>query len=214
MLLSTQLFAQTQDSKSNQINSVKSKTNLKTAKVYQSRENRNDKKYVITVGAIGYNFGTGTNNYEVGYHYKQNRIIGLQYQEFRNSLPIFSSTRDEDESDYERNRKGHALLLSYKAFAKNSLYLKSSLYHRIQERVDKNSSAQRDQREFNKLSYEDMGLLFSIGNQWQWKNFTLGADWIGMSTVLAIINQEGDYKIEGRDLADWTLLNFYMGYSF
>jgi hypothetical protein len=184
-------------------------------KTQESRENRKDKNYLITAGAIGYNFGTGTNNFEFGYHYKPNKIIGLQYQEFRNSTPFFSSTREEDISDYERNRKGHALILSYKSMLQNSFYIKTSLYHRVQERVKESDSiSTSENEEFQKVRYEDTGLLFTLGNQWQWENFTLGCDWIGMSTVLAILNQEGDYKVDNRELAEYTLLSFYIGYAF
>ena len=177
---------------------------VESKKDISSKENRKKLNYIFTAGAIGTNFGTGTNNYEFGYFYKPNRILGLQYQEFRNTTSILK----QNESDYERNRKGHALLLSYKAFGQGSFYIKSSMYHRIQERVDKQEG------EFKKVHYEDLCFLFSLGNQWQWKNFNLGIDWIGLSTVLGIINQEGDYKLENRDLAEWTLLNLYIGYAF
>ena len=31
------------------------------------------------------------------------------------------------------------------------------------------------------LIYEDVGTGFRVGNEWQWENFTMGCDWVGVS---------------------------------
>lgn len=63
-------------------------------------------------------------------------------------------------------------------------------------------------------------ISISIGNQWQWENFTLGTDWIGFGTSLPISSSAS--RAEGGTVPDQyrkvgsagSLLRFYLGFAF
>jgi hypothetical protein len=74
-----------------------------------------------------------------------------------------------------------------------------------------------------------VALNFQIGNQWQWSNFTLGCDWIGLSLPLTKSIYEETYSPSSPTYyRDWAahdqdlivkgthinLLRFYLGASF
>ena len=80
------------------------------------------------------------------------------------------------------------------------------------------------------LSGESIYAKFSIGNQWQWENFTLGCDWIGASIPLSHkITQARTFDKNLNNIADdsylrddrermkssyLTAVTFYLGASF
>ncbi len=70
-----------------------------------------------------------------------------------------------------------------KLFTGNSFYLKLGIdYRRIDYRYEDPVLGSN----YEKTSFlgNTLGAAFLIGNQWQWQNFTFGADWIGLSGPL------------------------------
>jgi len=63
-------------------------------------------------------------------------------------------------------------------------------------------------------------ISISIGNQWQWENFTLGTDWIGFGTSFplssAATGAEGGAVPDhyGKVGSAGSLLRFYLGFAF
>lgn len=73
-------------------------------------------------------------------------------------------------------------------------------------------------------------LDLAIGNKWQWSNFTLGCDWIGVMVPIAQISKKDDLTDDGslsrsdqnhkdtaNELAKVTnlqFLRFYLGVAF
>ena len=75
----------------------------------------------------------------------------------------------------------------------------------------------RDQYDSNTYAYiegeavrkRDGTLTVDIGNQWQWKNFTLAMNWIGINYQII-----GDDKFSNKSGTTANLLNFNIGMSF
>lgn len=110
---------------------------------------------------------------------------------------------DEEEGDEEYQT---VVGLQYKHFTGNSFYLAPELFYiNYTENDDTPSFFDRKDERITAL-----GLSFKIGNQWQWKHFTVGCDWVGLGRTLIHFNRTDDFL---SDLS-FTLLNVYVGWSF
>ena len=125
----------------------------------------------------------------------------------------FTDLDDNDVYDDFEQEGGTVYSMDVKIFTGNSFYVKPGIYYRKQTDVLSwiyNSSA--DNWAANeKAEIEDIGINFRIGNQWQWDNFTLGCDWIGLSRTVSKLSETGnteDLEVSG------AALNFYLGLSF
>ncbi|WP_374077267.1 hypothetical protein [Bdellovibrio bacteriovorus] len=168
-------------------------------------------------------FGSGANGTSqsaiiAGYHLDRNSIIQLEAGGGGNSFRTFFSS-----SEYSYN--SYSVGAHFKKFLGNSFYVKTGVDYRSVDYV------------FNygyssvKTGFEGNSLAASlvIGNQWQWDNFTLGCDWIGLSLPFAhtvtsetlsadadsyhranLDEDEEHYLKNGYAQA----LRFYVGYSF
>lgn len=114
--------------------------------------------------------------------------------------------------------------LHYKKFHSNSFYyVLGGDYRSVKYEIN-------DPLPYSAGSFKSTSWVFSasIGNQWQWENFTLGCDWVGTSVVLS--HQYSEEDKDSLDIYDRTdfendkewfterntlhLLRFYLGYSF
>lgn len=73
-----------------------------------------------------------------------------------------------------------------------------------------------------------LNATFAIGNQWQWENFTLGCDWLGISMPMQVVDKNHDTdglsdsdreQVENAwnklgEVTSLQLLRFYLGASF
>jgi hypothetical protein len=91
--------------------------------------------------------------------------------------------------------------LQYRHFTGNSFYVAPELYYF-------NFTKRQDQRADDRVTA--LGASFRIGNQWQWKHFTVGADWIGIGRNLVSWNSTS--KFVGSNVT-YTLLNLQVGWS-
>ncbi|WP_374077265.1 hypothetical protein [Bdellovibrio bacteriovorus] len=181
-----------------------------------SEHNRMDKKYSTLFQPLGIgSSGVGEMALILGKHLDRNDIIQVEISEGGTGKGW---------------RHSHATLrtkvfgLHHKHFFGNSFYTKAGLDYR-QAKYDYYYDANEN------YSFEGDGIVasFAIGNQWQWQNFTLGCDWVGLSASLTrnIKNERissTPYSwVEERLKEDEDFyfmrntpqaLRFYAGYSF
>jgi hypothetical protein len=175
----------------------------------ESSANREGKKYTVNATITGFSFGSPSSAIEAGYHISDRSIVNFEYQDLQGY--------DDDGSYFDEDGKGSALLVSLKHFTSNSFYVKPALYHRTQEIIDSYTySFANGWESDDRTKFTDIGVSFTIGNQWQWENFTLGCDWIGITKSLSTLEEKSDngYKVSRNDLTSANLLNFYIGASF
>ncbi|MNT16573.1 hypothetical protein D3C72_1516840 [compost metagenome] len=138
-----------------------------------------------------------------------------------------SSKTGDKETDGINEREGTTVGAYVKKFVSNSFYAKGGAeYTKVKYDNDYlwNFSGNSDAYGFeaNVLS---AGLV--IGNQWQWENFTLGCDWIGLTLPVSheVTSEYSDsyalakkYNKEDQETllenASATVLRFYVGASF
>ena len=183
---------------------TQSKTNLtvidtNSSEKNSSRENRKNKKYNVSIGAgkeLGINAGiTG----ELSYFYDQSSILFFKY------------TKVDD--DYRLGFDNSAITkLGTKQFFGNSLYYKVSGYY-LSSDTKHFENTDNSQIKAVKSTFSELGASVSIGNQWHWDNFTIGADWVGLNRTLLEISK---FKppFERKNMNTVSALNIHLGYSF
>lgn len=186
-----------------------------------SEHNRIDKKYQISVMPLG-----------VGPAFVSWQGINFGYSKDRNNVFLLSFNNIIKNSQtctgsFSCDISGSLLAANYKKFVNNSFYFLSGVsYREVKFNFSENFSSFFDYT--SDFEGKAIALDISIGNQWQWKNFTLGCDWIGGS--LPITNHIKTQNVSGNlsygqsnldnkknmYLEKFSLsgLNFYMGASF
>ena len=163
-----------------------------------SKENREGKKYNISLTA-GKELGISALSIESSYHLKPDSTIYLKYSKLNQDLNIgFES--------------GIAVKLGVKKFTGNSFYYKAGIYYLGQntKHYEKKNNGERVGVE---SYFDEVGASVSIGNQWQWDNFSIGADWIGINHTLIELNKLEE-PFERNRLTTVSLLNMHIGVSF
>ncbi|MDA8793667.1 hypothetical protein N9N67_10485 [Bacteriovoracaceae bacterium] len=191
----------------------------------ESHANRFGKKAQVTLntGAVLNLPVTGLSG---GYFLDDRNVIGLSY--FKYSEDSSSSDDDEDDengnsyeyTDEESLYSGNAFQVYYQYYVSNSFYFRPSLSYRNQTTIDQRKTTYDtfndrviERVEDGKATYQDLVLGATIGNQWQWDNFTIGCDWIGFGERVAILGYDGD-KSDFAANGTLTLLHLYVGASF
>lgn len=161
-----------------------------------SRENRENLNLQLSLGP-GIEMGIPIFSYTIGYYLKPDAVLTARYSE---------------RHDYtgDTGRKGlTAIKAGYKKFAGNSFYYQPAVYFRNTSHI---TSAH--------YKYEDVGLGLRIGNEWQWENFMLGIDWIGINHSLFEVNEEihpnvpVPNNIDVDEKFSFDFIGLYLGYSF
>ncbi|MFM6928035.1 MAG: hypothetical protein ACKOX6_06190 [Bdellovibrio sp.] len=184
-----------------------------------SEANRIGKKFSANWELFGSGpAGTSESGVSAAYHLNRNSLIQLEYG--KGGFSSFWS----DLTSISFN--GSHIGLHFKHFAGNSFYFKTGIdYRQIQYRYNYNSLTTDGAYDFEGNS---IGASFVIGNQWQWDNFTLGCDWIGLTAPLTSevthehVSVEGPYTRQDMYYAEDNrlkstyvqALRFYVGYSF
>ncbi len=125
---------------------------------------------------------------------------------------------------------GKSIGAHYKRFSGNSFYWRAGIdYRTIKYSHTYQSITSYENSEFDGQS---LAANFQIGNQWQWENFTLGCDWVGLSAPLtsSVSNESvrvsggGNFSNEQKWARDdqavllkdthFNLLRFYLGWAF
>ncbi len=161
-----------------------------------SLENRRNRSLQLSLGP-GIEFGIPIFSYTAGYFLKQYAVLTARYSE---------------RHDYtgDTGRKGlTAVKVGYKKFSGNSFFYQPSVYFRKASHITTVH-----------YKYEDMGLGLRIGNEWQWENFTLGIDWLGINhhivkldeSVFPAGNVPSSIDVDKKFTFDFVGL--YVGYTF
>ena len=175
-----------------------------------SEYNRINKNYLVTVQLYGYGPVSG-------------RGVGLTLGKFldRNSLVLFEGTRNTSDSEFSstENIKNYSLGVHFKKYEKNSFYWRMGGDYRTTSFNISNGSSRA-------FESESVNFTAAIGNQWYWRSFTLGVDWLGASVpLISKIKSEsasGAYTIASLDddkkkyTTDTTYIftRFYVGIAF
>lgn len=141
--------------------------------------------------ALGLLYGLGplwgrNTGVTLGYYFDRNSVLELRYAKLDGSVSC--------SGDWECSGKGKSIGVGYKKYLGNSFYLLGSVDQR------EASYSEVDNSPYNPytINFDSSSTLIglAIGNQWQWENFTIGVDWIGIGyPVLTSISNE---KITGN----------------
>lgn len=148
----------------------------------------------------------------VGLNYQVLYGLGAEYRISGNSELTFAKFLTENQvvSVKLGAGRGHEIqqnnvTFQYKHFLENSFYIAPEIYYL--NLFEKNYGSG--------YPYVDrltaIGAMIRIGNQWQWQNFTLGCDWIGLGYNFININNDFDRDERSSTAA---FLKLYLGYSF
>lgn len=150
---------------------------------------------------------------------------------------LYSSSDTYSFSGYDAERIGTSTIteVHVKHFVNNSFYWSVGPAHRqtkAELRAYEDSFFEEDEERTTiaTLDAADVGLSGTIGNQWQWSNFTLGCDWVGLYQPVITLKddlEDGETPEDSKGIDgtrktfkdDLTTMNaqgvrFYMGASF
>ncbi|MBY0412546.1 MAG: hypothetical protein K2Q18_00200, partial [Bdellovibrionales bacterium] len=172
-----------------------------------SAENRENLKYQITGSFLGHEYVAWSPlTISLGYFIDPDNILIARYSNYNGSDSVW----DNDNSESLR-----AVTLGVRHFFNNSFNIMPTVYYR---RSTKEGDYSIFSGTHGKLTYEDVGIGVRIGNEWQWQNFTLGCDWVGVGRTAIKINDQktgGSWDDFDSDREyTVTLASFYLGFSF
>jgi hypothetical protein len=189
----------------------------------ESEENRADKKLMVVGQLVGYGpSAASTIGANIGYFVSPNFVVLIEGM--KNVYPDnedFNNIKYDKRDAYEGGSYGAHL----KFFIGNSFYVRGGLDQR-EFNYRYNDSAAGNSSGFDSKS---LAVSASIGNQWQWENFTMGCDWLGIVRPIvtnfsneyvnqASVGSQARNKFqEQRDLVrgkEPLYLRFYLGASF
>lgn len=178
----------------------------------KSQLNREGKSVVLTAQPIG--IGPTTiisQGLSAGFFIDRDSLIQVD----------FTANADDDFEGAWWSTKVRNLSVTWKQFVGNSFYFKGGLEQRwVHETYDFSSSSQYD------FKGNSTNLRVALGNQWQFKGFTLGCDWFGLSQPIrhkvtsssytSTSNQEDIARYSKDYLEDmtFTAVHFYLGMAF
>lgn len=128
------------------------------------------------------------------YFFDKNNLLGFKAGVDR--------TNDESQTNFA---------LQYKHFTGNSFYIAPEIFYlntREESRIPIFSEIFNIDGEMEE--YISLGAGVRIGNQWSWRHFSIGVDWIGYGRRVGIFKRSSSNATENT----WTLLNIYAGLSF
>jgi hypothetical protein len=183
-----------------------------------SEHNRMGKNLQATLIAVGFGPVAGpVTGVNLSYIIDRNSLVNLSYVKLAQSAYTCSGS-------IACAATGNAVTLSYKSFVSNSFYYTVGIGRR---EAGYNEAEVPSGTTSYTFTGSSIGAEISIGNQWQWKNFTLGCDWIGYNFPLShkIDSEEssGDiWDVTNLDSREKTFLanntplalRFYLGASF
>jgi len=169
----------------------------KSEKNDSSLSNRKNINYQIAFAFIGMEYSTpGALTWSLGYFANEKDQLLLRYTIFRGV-------------------EGHPNLWIVAAgdrhYFVNSFNVMGSLFYAHDKGEEKRTQTT--------ITSKALGLSLRVGNEWQWKNFTMGCDWFGIDHTVSHSQKKSILNstttTENRELSlGFTLTNFYLGYSF
>jgi hypothetical protein len=142
--------------------------------------NRLQKNFSINYMAFGFGPNpAGSVGLNFGFFLDRNSLIDFEYTAGR---PL--NYVNWKYSEYDVNARSYGV--HYKLFTGNSFYVRGGVDYRMVDYLyktrDFSTSIENSRSAFKGSS---LNATFLIGNQWQWENFTLGCDWIGLTVPLS-----------------------------
>lgn len=168
-----------------------------------SLENRKELQYQATVSILGAEYSGYHHSLAiaVGYFIDDKNLINLRYT-FENSPGLASNTSTNDYPETLR-----AITIGDRHFFGNSFNILGSLYWKDHSKFDRSNG--------HTYFFKDYGLGIRVGNEWQWKNFTMGCDWFGLNrTLIKVYNTFPSTSFGLDQERTIAFLNLYLGYSF
>lgn len=158
-----------------------------------SQEGRSNKKYEFT-------FQTGGD-----YRMSPSQLAGMYFIDANNLVGLKVGV-DRTGEDFQTS-----IATQYKRYFGNSFYAAGEVFY-LNTREDTTGFINDifSLSESREAQYTSLGAGVRIGNQWTWKHFTLGCDWIGVGHRMV------SFKKESPNLDDtvFTFFNFIIGASF
>lgn len=184
-----------------------------------SPENREDKSIQIT-GRL-----TGLESEMINWGYAVSAFLD------RDVLWNYEYSRGTDIGVFGADLKSEVISLKLKYFFKNSWYVTSGLDHRkvwMKTTVYTCNESTFDCHNESGFAGESKSLYadVGVGNQWQWKNFTMGCDWMNLGYRLSKYAESENSRSKGTTASSkgtWDSVNpnvrlqlfrFYLGASF
>jgi hypothetical protein len=208
------------------------RTNIDKVDKSTSAYNRKDKSFYLLATPMGIG-PSMTPESSAGVGAMLNSRMALQFEIGGGESGNFMPLADSEGSSKARSLSSSA---SFKYFLGNSFYLKSGIdYRRMNYDYSSTGGTLYTTNGYTNYTYNFEGDSWAaslvIGNQWQWKTFTMGCDWFGVTAPFASnvssenINIQtattkdivGDMRDkESRYLKDvaFQALRFYVGASF
>ncbi|MFZ3231392.1 MAG: hypothetical protein WA160_14375 [Pseudobdellovibrio sp.] len=202
------------------LNTIHAQTTGSKNDMGASERNRQDKDLSILVHPVGFGpTGTITQGLTLGFFINPNSVINI---ELKNGKKF--SFLGDILGQYRVNQS--SLGIYYKQFTNTSFYFKAGVDYRTVD-YSYNYTGWFNSTENTQFIGSSTALTFAIGNHWQFSNFTLGCDWVGIN--LPIIYQTISESTDGSAqnptrLADekdnylkkssLLVTNFYLGFSF
>jgi hypothetical protein len=195
----------------------------KKEKVFEdtSEHHRLDKKWTFNAQLVGIGPSYATQRGLVG-GYFLNRNMVVQAEVMGGEL--YSESIVNAWSSGSLDVDGRSFGAHFKHYVGNSFYYRAGLdWRSLKYRFADTFSGTSGQFDGTSLA-----VTFNIGNQWQWSNFTLGCDWVGLSVPLSksfknellvtgTSYDANDFDEDKELLVSKTNLNlvrFYIGASF
>jgi hypothetical protein len=170
-----------------------------------SKSAREGKEYFAS-GSFGGNFLPVGYALTFGKYIKQDQIAAISV--------IGASRESRNFGDIDTDRDNvFVFQAEYRYFTNNTFYIKPSVYYRrVDEYLGENFLTGDEIRD----DYRDIGVGFTIGNQWQLNNWlSVGVDWLGFHynvlTVKSPKSGEGELALLERTA---TFFNLTVGASF
>ncbi len=214
LVVSTVSFSQSGDSKqqAEEVKENKEPTQEDRSNRYarvvvdESRMNRENLKFTFDFNLTGQMLQSQASGINIGYFKDLDNIIYLSYFELEHN--------DYDWFDEELDN-GYIIEAALKHFVGNSFYIRPSIYFYSQELADDEDydSASNSYIITDKTVYKAAGVGFNIGNQWQWENFTVGCNWIGVRKDISIMDEDGPGTDAYQEVTA-EFMTFYLGASF
>lgn len=184
-------------------------------------KNRSNKKYLVAAELIGANFSAQSLGVEAGYFLTANRMLQVKIQklsslEDQRNKDVYDEDHSEADKVWSDHGEGMAITGSFKEFTGKTFYYEAGAFYRDQKLVIKTEEVRTAYEKWtltdeDTAEIQDIGVSFTIGNQWNWENLTVACDWVGVSRSLLTLNEKGDAS---EYYTAVNLLNFNIGYSF
>lgn len=201
--------------KTKTITSQEKKTNDNES---DSEFHRRDKKFQLTFTLLGGGLGTigGAN---AGYFLSPNQLFGIRWEKHEYLNVSYFSGVTKSYGIYGKTFFGNSFYVNYGLSKNYSEFRLKKARYSLRDLLTNNVS--RDLTYIRNEKWEHSGIDLSIGNQWQWEHFTLGADWVGFYQSFASSRKEYYENERDQENHDALFLRdhirglvFYIGSSF